>query len=98
MASGDVDSDAQPGPAGYRATPFAHLTTRAPQDPATELDDLATLFCDRDEAPRHQHAELGVVPTHERLHAEEAARAKVHDGLILDKEFLVGERTRDVRL
>ena len=45
-----------------------------------------------------QHAGLRVAPAHQRLDAEQAARAEVDDRLVLEEELLAGERAADVRL
>ena len=37
-----------------------------------------------------------MAPANQRLHAEEAARAKIDDRLVLDEEFLVGDGARNV--
>src|SRR5205807_10557199 len=50
------------------------------------------------EAAGQQNASLRMPPAHERLDTEKAPRAEVDDRLILEKEFLMSERTTDLRL
>ena len=54
--------------------PAARLAAGRDQDPAAELHDRAVLLGQSDEPIRRQHAELRVVPAHQRLDARAAGR------------------------
>ena len=98
VAAGDIHSDAQSRSARYGTAPGVQFTTGLPQHPAPELDDLTALLRHLDEAGGHQHPEFRMPPAHQRLDAEEAARAEVDYGLILDEELLIDEGAADIRL
>src|ERR1700733_5221659 len=69
VATGDIDGDPQRVTTLHGTAPGAQFTARPSQHPATELYYLAALLSDLDESTRHQHAQVGVPPAHQRLDA-----------------------------
>src|SRR5215831_19024295 len=82
MTAGDVDRQAQLRTACHHRAPGAEIAAGLMQYPASELGDLAALLQHLDEARRHQHARLRMTPAHQRLDAEQRARAEVDDRLV----------------
>ena len=67
--------------------PGARLAAGLAQHVAVEAGDQGGLLGQRDEAQRRQHAELGVVPAHERLDADDRAGVELDLRLVVDQEL-----------
>ncbi len=67
--------------------PAPGLTAGGDQDPAAERHDRAVLLGQSDEPIRRQHAELRVVPAHQRLDAAQPSGLHAHQRLVLQGEF-----------
>ena len=98
VTTGYVDGDAQALARRNRLAPLLHPAAGVHQHPAAESDDLARLFCHRDELRGHQPALLRMLPAHQRLDAEELGRLEVDDRLEFQEELAAGQRLVQVVL
>src|SRR5258705_6452795 len=98
MTPRGVYGNPQARTAGDAPSPRIQRTARLHQNPAPQLHDLPALLGDRYELVRRQDSGFGMPPANQRLHAEQAARAEIDDGLIFEEELLLGEGAADVRL
>ena len=87
----NVDADLEPRI--ERAPPAQRLRRGAAKNPVADLDDEPGLFGDRDEFARRHVAEFGMAPARERLGFDDAAGADLDDRLIVELDFVVGERS-----
>jgi hypothetical protein len=89
VARGEVDGDRQVEAGG---TPGLRLGHGEPQHGVGELARAAALLDERQERVGEQQAAVGVLPAHERLDADDAARAHVALGLVVEHELVARER------
>ena len=72
--------------------PGHHLVAGLAQHPGAGRHDQPGLFQRRNELIRHHHRLAFGLPAQQRLHARHHARHGVHLGLVVQQEFLVGQR------
>ena len=73
-------------------TPGHHLVAGFTQHPGAGRHDQPGLFQRRNELIRHHHGLAFGLPAQQRLHARHHARHRMHLGLVVQQEFLVGQR------
>ena len=83
LAARNVDADAQLGKA--RGMPLVQRFARMAQDPRADRHDESAALRHRDEDVRHDEAALGMMPSHERFGAVDAAVREVD--LRLEEQF-----------
>src|ERR1700678_1684847 len=78
--------------------PSRGLAASLPDDPGAERDDYADLFGHGDEIVRRHQAARGVTPAQQRLAACDGLGLGVDLRLIVEFEFLVGDRAPQLEL
>ena len=67
--------------------PRARLANGLVQSEGAELEDEIALLCNRDEHFGGYLSPLGVLPTHQRLEADQLALGEIDDGLVMHREL-----------
>ncbi|MNI02304.1 hypothetical protein D3C73_551700 [compost metagenome] len=68
--------------------PLAHLPARLRHDPGVDFCNQTGSFGDRNEFRRRHQAPLRVLPTHQRLDADQATALEVVNRLVIDPQLL----------
>src|SRR5262249_21121282 len=90
LPNGQVDTDERCS--RCQSKPMNGLSAGQLQQPATEGDDQSGVFGQVDEAVGSEHAELGMAPSGERLHAADGSVGELDQRLGVEGELVVVQR------
>ena len=91
LHTGDVDRDADVGRDRALGAPLHQLPARLLHDELAERDDQPGALGHGDELVGRDQAALGMLPAHERLHADQAPVRGADERLVVDAQLPLGD-------